>query len=59
MMIKEKNYNEFVNECICKGREEKQIGLGFTLEQAKASSKQVIKKTKVTPFPPNESHNPN
>ncbi|WP_439242321.1 hypothetical protein [Lonepinella sp. BR2474] len=58
-MIKEKDYNEFLNECVRKGREEKQIGLGFTLEQAKASSKQVIEQTKVKPFPPNESHTPN
>ncbi|TCK70337.1 hypothetical protein [Lonepinella koalarum] len=43
-MFKEKGYDEFVNECVRKGREEKQAGLGFTLEQAKASSKQVIER---------------
>ncbi|WP_386694068.1 hypothetical protein [Lonepinella sp. MS14435] len=43
-MFKEKGYDEFVNECVRKGREEKQAGLGFTLEQAKSSSKQVIER---------------
>ncbi|WP_194965372.1 MULTISPECIES: hypothetical protein [Lonepinella] len=43
-MFKEKGYDEFVSECVRKGREEKQAGLGFTLEQAKASSQQVIER---------------
>ncbi|HDL4618282.1 TPA: hypothetical protein PW968_001740 [Mannheimia haemolytica] len=41
-MFKEKGYDEFVNECVRKGREEHRAGLGFTLEQSRLHIKKTI-----------------
>lgn len=43
-MFKEKGYDEFVNECVQKAREEHQAGVGFSLEQARSHIQQVIEK---------------
>lgn len=41
-MLKEKGYDEFVDQCVQKAREEYQTSVGFSLAEAKAHSKKVI-----------------
>lgn len=41
-MFKEKGYDEFVNKCVQKAREEHKSGAGFTLEQSRSHIQKVI-----------------
>ncbi|STO54368.1 Uncharacterised protein [Canicola haemoglobinophilus] len=44
MLLKEKGYDDFVKDCVQKGRDELDAGLGVSLEQAKESSRKLIER---------------
>ncbi|WP_075321056.1 hypothetical protein [Histophilus somni] len=44
MLLKEKGYDDFVKDCVQKGRDELDAGLGMSLTQAKESSRKLIER---------------
>ncbi|TDF43997.1 hypothetical protein [Histophilus somni] len=44
VLLKEKDYDDFVKDCVQKGRDELDAGLGMSLTQAKESSRKLIER---------------